>query len=155
MSRNYNIFFSKTCTASATVPMGNLCQVGATMRPKITGLIAGSGGATPGDNSCLLGFQRSTVRGTASTSVVPVATEPADPPAISIFDNSWSGNPTLTASAFVLYLPFNMRATVRWFAAMPGKELIIPATAAAGLALMAVSNGNAAFAADFSIEFEE
>ena len=85
----------------------------------------------------------------------PQATDPADPAALATFDTAWSANPTLTANAFVLQLAGNQRATLRWFATYPGKELIIPTTAGNGLALMSLVVGGSAINTVFHLEYEE
>ena len=151
---NYSVSWNATNTASATVPMGCLTWATSAKRLKVTGLIVGSD-ATPADNAAKYAFQRTTARGTASTSITPQATDPADPAALATFDTAWSANPTLTANAFVLQLAGNQRATLRWFATYPGKELIIPTTAGNGLALMSLVVGGSAINTVFHLEYEE
>ncbi len=46
-----------------------------------------------------------------------------------------SVNPTQTASAYLLTVPLNQRATFRWVA-VPGKELVTPATASNGAVII-------------------
>lgn len=151
MARNYNV--SGNCvsgTGSATLPIMNV--VGATtIRPMIYDVTLGFD-ATPADNAFKLAFQRSTTAGTwggaGGAAITPQALDPADPAALAAANQGvCSVGPTLTASAFLLQWSQNQRATFRW-AAAPGSELKIPATASNGLSLMALvatASVNAAF----------
>lgn len=150
MARNYAVSDAKTNTLSTTVPLGNLTGA-ATIRPRIYEILMGSDAVA--SNAAKYAFQRGTARGTQSTSVTPQALEPSDPGATCTWDNTWSVNPTLTGSAFLWTLGLNQQITYRWLAA-PGKELIMPATAGAGLALMCLTQ-NAAFNAVYTTYFEE
>lgn len=151
MSARYNGFSNATNTVSTTVPMFNL--VGATSRRlRIYDFVVGSD-ATPADAACKYSFRRTSARGTQSASVVATALDPADPTAVGLYDTAWSGNPTITASSDLLQIPMNQRATFRWIA-VPGGELLVPATSGAGIALMsAVASATANYA--FSTHWEE
>src|SRR5436190_12548301 len=99
MGRHYSVDFNKTNTASTTVPMGQL-TVSTSTRARIWEIICGSDAVA--DNAVKYQAQKASARGTSSTSVTPTALDPADPAALCTFDTAWSGNPTLTASAFLL-----------------------------------------------------
>jgi len=153
MPGKYSVIGNATNTASATVPLGNLGG-GTGQRVRLAEVELGSD-AAPADNAVQLAFQRASARGTQSTSITPQALDGADPAALSTFDTAWSGNPTLTANAFLPpIIGLNQRAPYRWVA-MPGWEVIIPATSGAGLALMSRVNGGSAFNTNFNILFAE
>lgn len=152
MARRYAVAGNGTNTASATVPLNNITATAA-VRPRIYDLSMGSD-ATPADNAAKYALQRASARGTQSTSITPQALDSADPAATLTSDTAWTVNPTLTASAFLLQWAQNQRATYRWVAA-PYSELIIPATAGAGLALMSLVVGGSAVNMAYSILIEE
>lgn len=134
--RRYSGFSNATNTASTTVPMFTIVGI-ATTRIRVYDFISGSD-ATPADNAGKFSFRRISARGTSTASVTPNPLDPADPASLAAaYDTAWSGNPTITANSDLLQFAHNQRATFRWVAA-PDSELIIPATAGAGLALMAV-----------------
>lgn len=131
--RKYNGFTNQTNTASSTAPMFNI--VGAsTFRLRVYDITSGSD-ATPADNAATFAFQRSTANFGTPSAVTPVALDPGDPASLALFSAPGGTAPTLTASAFVLQWAQNQRATFRWIAA-PDGELVVPATASNGLALM-------------------
>lgn len=70
------------------------------------------------------------------TAVTASKLDPADGVALTLARSAPSGEPTLTANEYPLKIPKNMRPTVQWVAS-PGFELIIPATAANGIATVA------------------
>jgi len=152
MGARYGATTNATNTVSAVAPMFNLVG-SASKRVRLYEIVSGSD-ATPADNAAKFQLQRSTARGTQSTTVTPLALDPADGAYLGTgLDTSWSVNPTLTASSFPQQFPQNQRATFRWVA-YPQGEIVIPATAANGLALMsAVASATANYA--FSIAFEE
>ena len=141
MGRKYNGFSNATNTASTTVPMFSLTGT-STTRVRVYDIISGSD-ATPADNAAKFAIRRTTANGTTSTTVTPTALDPADPASAVTYTTAWSANPTITASSDLLQFAHNMRSTFRWVA-VPGGELVIPATAGAGLALMAVVTTTAA-----------
>ena len=151
MAKRYALTGQATTAASATLPL--MTVMGATTaRPKIYDIIVGSA-ATPADNAAKFQIQRCTTAGTAGSALTPQALDAADPASVVTSGLAiFSVGPTLTANAFLLQWSQNQRATFRWVAA-PGSELVIPATAANGLALMSPSG--AAIAYDITIEFEE
>jgi len=135
MARAYHGYSNATNTVSTTVPMFTIVGA-ATFRLQLYQWISGSD-ATPADAATKLGFRRISARGTATTSVTANALDPADPASLALYDTVWSVNPTITASSEVLQVPHHQRASFRWDAA-PGFEIIVPATAGAGLALMSI-----------------
>lgn len=132
----YTGYSNATNTVSTTVPMFSLTG-GTTRRFRIYDFISGSD-ATPADAATKLGFRRTSARGTATASVTPNALDPGDPvSALTGYDTTWSSNPTITASSEVLQVAHNQRATFRWVA-VQDSEIIIPATANVGVALMSI-----------------
>lgn len=105
----------------------------ATVRPKIYDLVLSSP-STPNDYSAEFFLQRFSADGTG-TPVTPQKVDPADPAAVATSKHTYTVEPTLTAGDIPLQLAHNQRATVRWVAA-PGGEIVIPATAGAGAALV-------------------
>lgn len=134
--RKYNGFSNATNTASSTVPMYNITGA-TTFRLRLYDWLSGSD-ATPADAATKLAFQRTTTVGTTSTSVTPTALDPADPASLAVYATGWTTtNPTITANSTVLQVAQNQRATFRWVAA-PDGEIVVPATASNGLALVSV-----------------
>lgn len=108
--------------------------------------------ATPGDNAFLWQIQRCTTAGTGTTTT-PNSLDPADTLASTIVcTNVVTVDPTLTANAFLYQVALNQRASWRWVAA-PYGELLIPATASNGLALIASSATTTVL--DAGVNFEE
>lgn len=139
--RQYSASAAATNTASTTVPMWNLAG-SASARLNIYDLISSSE-ATPADNSGKFSIRRTTAAGTTSATFTPNSLDPADPASTATFGTAWSVNPTITANSDLLVFAHNLRATFRWIAG-PGSELVVPATAGNGAALMAVVTNTAA-----------
>jgi hypothetical protein len=135
MGRKYAGYTNATNTTSTTVPLFTLVGA-ATTRLFVYDVVSGSD-ATPADAATKLSFRRISGRGTTSATVTPNPLDAANPASLAVFDTGWSTNPTITASSDLLQWAQNQRATFRWVAA-PGSELVVPATAGAGLALMSV-----------------
>lgn len=135
MPARYSGFSNATNTVSTTVPMFNTTGA-TTRRVRFYEIVSGSD-ATPADAATKLGIRRTSAKGTSSTSVTPNPIDPADPAAVTTYDTSWSGNPTITAASELLQIAHNQRTTVRWVA-IPDGELIVPATSGAGAALMSI-----------------
>ena len=126
---------SKDATSVKTVSA--VITVTGAARAKVYDMAFGCS-ASPADNAFLWQVQRSTTTGTA-TAAVANALDPADTTAATVIGyNVFTVDPTLTAGAFLYQVPLNQRATFRWVAA-PGSELVIPATANAGIALIVSS----------------
>ena len=149
MARRYSVSGTDTNTA-ATTQLGITST--AAVRPKIYDLIIGSV-ATPADNAGEYFLQRYTAAGT-STPVTPQALDSGDPAATATAGVNHSAEPTYTANAILLRPSTNQRATFRWVAA-PGGELILPATAANGIGLLANAIGGSAVAMSYVLHYEE
>lgn len=151
MGRNYSVSGGAIAAqGSATVPQAQIVGA-ATIRPKISDLVLGSS-STPADQAAQWALKRSSTASTGGTAVTPSPLDPGDPASLAaaMIAPSMSA-PTL--GVILLQWAQNQRATFRWVAA-PGKELVVPATAANGVTLMnPVLTG--AFSVDFSIIFEE
>ena len=119
-------------TTSTTVGVASLEQPATGMpRIKLYDLIFGSE-ATPADNVFLVEVNRSTAAATG-TAVVPNALDPADSlAAVTLPKENLTVQGTNTAGAVPLSFALNQRATFRWVAA-PGGEIVVAATANAGL----------------------
>lgn len=139
-------------TASTTLPVGSLVAAGSSMRrAKVYDILIGSE-ATPADNAFLWQVQRCTAAGT-STAVTPQSLDPSDTLASTIVaGENHTVDATRTANAFLLTLGLNQRASFRWVAA-PGGELLIPATASNGIAIMTTTSS--AVAVSTTVHFEE
>lgn len=120
-------------TASTTASLGSLtADATRPRRLRVYDAIIGSE-ATPADAAILWSFRRCSAAGT-STGVTPQNLDPAS--ATTEYDSGTNHTiePTYTASAFLLNIPLNQRATFRWVAA-PGGELVMPATASNGFGI--------------------
>lgn len=153
MARSYAVSGAPTNTQSATLPLMTL--IGSTsVRAKLFAFDVSSE-ATLADQSIKIGIQRCTSAGTPGSNPTPQALDPADPAAQSTCGLSvFSVGPTLTANAFLWLGAINLRASFHWQAA-PAKEMVIPATANNGLALMPLVVNGAAYANDLCLHFEE
>lgn len=154
MARSYAALGSVTNTVSTTLPL--LMVMGAAnIRTKIYEINLGTS-ATPADAAARYAFQRATTAGTPGSSVTPQPIDAADPAAISTVGLAvyTSTPPVLTANQFVWGESVNQRATFRWVAQQT-KELVIPAVANNGLALMSQALGGTAYAIDLTVYFEE
>ena len=155
MARRYGICGNCASAASSTLPIANIVGTAA-VRSKLYDFTIGSD-ATPGDQACKYTWQRSTTVGTwggaGGAAITPQAIDPGDPAAVTTSNQGiCSVGPTLTASAFLLAVALNQRATYRWVAA-PGSELVIPATANNGIALLPlVATGTYNLAWSFLVE---
>ena len=153
MARSYAVNGNATNTQSATLPLLTLISA-ATIRPRIYDFVLGSD-ATPADNAGKYVFQRCTTAGTPGSSITPHALDPADPAALASSGLAiFSVGPTLTAGAFCLQFAVNQRATFRWVSA-PGKEIVLPATASNGVALVPTVVAGSAVNVVMSLEYEE
>lgn len=150
MQRMYSGYAVATNTASATVPMIGLGSA-TTIRPAIYDFTVGSA-ATPASNATQYVWQRSSTLGTTSATFTPVAIDPADPASLATVPTAWSGNPTLTASAYTYSFAVNMQATYRWVA-YPGSEMKV-ANSTTGLYLMSLVT-TAAYSTTFSFLYYE
>jgi hypothetical protein len=94
---------------------------------------------TPADNVMTWDVSRVSADGT-STSVTPNKIDPADGAFLGVATANHTVEPTVTAASSLWGSGMNQRATHRWVA-FPGQELVVPATAAAGLAFRVKSPG--------------
>lgn len=148
MARNYSIDGRDTNTAATSI-LG--LTSAATIRPKIHYVGVGSYG-TPNDYGAEYQLGRYTAAGTA-TAVVPQALDPADPASLASAGEAHSAEPTYTAAAVLLSIGVHMRDNYQWFAA-PGREIVLPATAANGVGLYVVAVSTA-WTACAVMHFEE
>lgn len=151
MGAKYTAFNSQTNTASTTIAMNNLMG-GTTKRVRLYHLIIGSV-AAPANQAAHFAVKRTSARGTQSSTFTPTKLDPADAAAAAVFDTSWSADPTITASSELLIAAMNQQATFQWMVD-PSNGLVIPATAAAGLAILSVAT-TSAVAYLFNEFFEE
>ena len=150
--RDYSVNGNGTNTQSATLPLVTLIST-ANIRPRIYDLMFGSG-ASPADNAARYIVQRCTTAGTPGSSITPQALDPGDPVALATSGLAvFSVGPTLTANAILLQFAVNMRATFRW-APKEGKELVLPATASNGVAILP-AQVSLAWDQAFSIQYTE
>lgn len=152
MARSYSAVGAVTTPNSATLPIMNLLSTTA-IRPRIYDLVVSSS-STPADNVGQFKLQRCTTAGTPGSALSTFPVDYGDPASTATAGLAIFGaGPTLTANAFVLQWSQNQRATFRWVAA-PSKEIVIPATASYGIALMNPSR-NSDFTVDFTVYWEE
>jgi hypothetical protein len=143
--------FSGSITSAATK---SVWVVGATsaVRPAVYEINISSN-ATPADNSSEWQALRFTAAGT-STSVTPVAFDSGDPAATSVCGKNHTVEPTYSPAVSLLDVAINQRATYRWVA-VPGSEMLAPATAANGIGLQCQGVGGSGAATISSVAFME
>lgn len=107
------------------------------IRPYIYDFTFGTIG-TPSDSVVTLSVARETgmIAGTNNTTVTPDPLDPGDAAATASAGGAWTAEPATGVLLFSVGV--NVRATYRWVAA-PGGELVMPATAQAGLGIRALS----------------
>lgn len=111
-----------------------------TTRGWLYDIIAGSD-ATPADIASEFNIVRFTAAGTAGSSPTPRPLDPANPAALLTAGSAvFSVEPTYTANSSLLNFSLNQRATFRWVA-IPGGEIVVPATAASGVGLRSINSG--------------
>lgn len=94
---------------------------------------------TPADQVMTYDISRTTAIGTG-TSATPTKLDLAEGATPMVGTVNHTGEPTVTSASSLWGAGINQRATHRWVA-MPGQEIIIPATDAAGIAIRAKSPG--------------
>ena len=102
---------------------------GTDQRPQVYDWTSGWGG-TPADNAITLRFQRTSAAATG-TPVTPEPLDPADAASLTTVNENMTVEGTLAGIPLFEQI-INQRATYRWVAA-PGGEIVIPATANAGV----------------------
>lgn len=148
MARRYSIDGQDTNTDETSI-LG--LTSAATVRPKIYDVMC-TGYGTPGDYQAKYNLNRYTVAGTSSAKT-PQALDPADPAALASAGEAHSVEPTYTANAVLLVISRNMRHPYRWVA-IPGREIVLPATAANGAGVV-VKEVSTAWTDNVCIHFEE
>lgn len=148
MARRYSVDGQDTGTAGTSILA---VTSAATIRPKIYDVVVGSD-AAPADQAAEYVLQRYTAAGTA-TAVTPRALDPADPSSLASAGEAHSVEPTYTADVIMLQFALNQRATFRWVA-VPGGEIVLPATAANGVGLQVIGT-TSAFNTNACFHFEE
>jgi hypothetical protein len=124
----YNVEMNRT--ASATLSIGSwVADATRPRRLKLYELLFGSE-ATPANVAFLLQVGRITAAGT-NTSVTPNPNDPADAATESDCGENQTVDCTYTAGQTILSVPINAQSTFRWVA-VPGRELVGPATASNG-----------------------
>lgn len=145
----YSAEINRTADAAKTV--GSLSSDATTpRRSKLYEIICGCE-AAPDDKAFKWTVTRTTAAGT-STPVTLFSLDAADAACLSDVGENHSVEPTYTG-AEGLSIPLNQRATFRWVA-KEGGEIIIPATANAGLGIRTPTAG-AASAITATIFFQE
>lgn len=148
MGAKYAVDMQRTANASQSV--GNITAPGSGMRRfRVYFMQLGAEGDAA-DNEFLWTLQRCTTAGTR-TSVTPIPLDMADAAAATTAGENHSAEPTYTANEILLNVPLNQRATYQWMAP-PGGELVVPATANAGLGLKTPTMTALAITAQFHIE---
>jgi hypothetical protein len=132
MGRNYSITDDQTMTASPGDSV--LSLVGTTgIRPSVYDVLVGTTG-TPVDNALEFFLQNHSADGTGDA-LTPTPLDYGDPAAGGTYLGNHSVEPTYTAGEIMLKFGLNQRATFRWVAS-PGSEIVLPASATAGVGLM-------------------
>lgn len=121
---------------------------GVTVRPRVSAYCVSTDGTPTSDQGVRFRLARSTAAGT-TTAQVP------NPPDILAAVATVGVNATVEptyAGVDMINRAFNPRATHQWVAYDPSAELIVPATAAAGMGIQCVTAGGAAgnFLADLT-----
>lgn len=116
-------------TSSTTVGVGSL--EGSTSRRGRLAYMSGGSSAAPADTNIVFEIQRSTTTPTG-TSVTPNAFDPADVAATCVVKENLTVQGSNTSGALLLSLPCNAKASVQWYA-LPGGEIVVPATASTGV----------------------
>lgn len=132
MARNYACVNNATNTQSTSVPIMTITGA-ATVRLKLYEIEQGSD-ATAADNAATFLIQRHSTAPSGGTSGTPAPLDAADPASLGSYMFGASiGAPTLGTKLF--QWSQNQRVTFRW-QALPGKELVVPATANNGLSML-------------------
>jgi hypothetical protein len=128
-------------TTSTTVGVGSIECPGSGMRRfKVVDLIVGSDAASLGTSNFRFELQRSTSAATG-TAVTFEPYDPADAAAVTLLKSNLTVQGTNTAGKIPLTIPLNQQATFRWVP-QPGREIVVPQTANAGLHINTPVSGN-------------
>jgi len=149
----YALVAAVSNAVSSTLPSMTL-MASSSKRVKLFLLVISSD-AAPNDASVRYDVQRCTSAGTPGGTVTPQQTDPADGAVIATCGiATFSVGPTLTAGAFLFRGTSNLRSSLT-FQAGEGYELIVPAVAANGLALLPAVVNNGPYQNDFTVHFKE
>ena len=154
MPRNYSISGNATNTQSSTLPLFTVIST-ANVRPEIYSFTLSSD-AAPADHIAKYIFQRCSTAGTPGSSITPVALDSvADEPAPVVTSGLavFSAGPTLTANKIAYQVAVHQRIPYRWDC-KDGKEIVLPATAANGIAVLPTVV-DSAFNTVFSLQYRE
>lgn len=140
---NYSASGSQTVIAApgATVVA---VEASALTRGKLFFFLVAAQGIPDASNTPLWRVRRFTAPGTR-TAVTPVPFDPSDPNAQLAAGENHTAEPTYTTGLFNP-IPLNQRSVYQWNS-HPGREIMVPATASAGVG---ISAENAAYAGDVS-----
>lgn len=108
----------------------------------------------PADAAIRVLIQRITAIGSEDSAVIPAPLDLADAAAVCDVGQTHSSEPTYTSATEMFDNSFNQRATLRWVA-VPGGELIIPATNNAGFGLKVLSVSSGTPQVECTIHFKE
>lgn len=150
MSRKYVIQDDQAMTATPGDSVLSLVGT-TTVRPKIFDLIVGTTG-TADDNAIEYRLANHSADGTGDA-LTPTPLDSGDPAAAGAYLGNHSGEPTYTAGEILLLIGLHQRATFRW-CAVPGSEIVLPASATAGAGLVGF-NGTYVGLYTGTIMFEE
>lgn len=131
----YSAYGTNTLTSTPGDTCFSLVGITATLRRSWTSEILFSHLGTPSDNSLDWVIQRVTAEGTA-TGVVPTRMDLADAESDMNAGENHTSEPTYTATEELLEITLNTRASFRWVA-VPGGDLVTPATNEAGWGIVA------------------
>lgn len=142
-------------TPSTTAATAGIWKVeGAATNPRVT-FIAEHGlfpSGAAADNNYTVNVKRQTTAGTW-TGVTPAPLQSTDPAALAVCGRASTAAGSAVSNSVIGRFGFNHRAGYRWVA-VPGFELVIPATAAAGI-IGEYSYAQGTDTMDFAVYFEE
>lgn len=143
-----------TTESMALIAADSVLSVIATtaVRPRINHIVISSSSA-PNDYSAHFHFQRFSADGTADNAITPKPLDFADAASVTTSNGTYTAEPTVTADEIMLNVAHNQRGTWQ-FVPVPGNEIIIPALAGDGIAMVckAVSTQ---FTEEVTIYFQE
>lgn len=126
--------------AGTTLVIMNLTG-SAAVRLNIFYLCLGHDG-TPADLAGEFTANRTTTAGAGGTAITGEPLDPLTSAAVGAGTGGvYTAAPTVTAATELLMIGLNQRATIQWYAAQPGCELISTATANNGICFRSVAHG--------------
>lgn len=136
----YSGIGSATLSTSAAVTVAGLTG-GTTVVPRIYEVIVSSYD-TPADQSTQFYLQRTTAAGTAGSSVTPTALGLGRAALATFGSGTYSVEPTYDAAGILAQFAVHQRNLFKWWA-FEGREVFVPATAAAGIGVKSVDSTQA------------